>query len=161
MIPKLIGVLLLGFAGASVFRKQIKKQKQEIHLIEDMAAAIEEMESAIRFRKLPMPALLEKEMGRPYCGKVFSNILQYLQIGIPLQTSWENSMEEIHQEDLRQAISALELSGDEQRVTANLQMCAKNLRTILHRRLLQKGQQQKMTLALTVSGFGLLVILLL
>ena len=161
MSSKVIGALLILSAGGGLLAQLWRQDRAEILFLQDMASALEHMEAAIRFRRLPMPELLREQMERPYCGNVFSLILRHMERGEPLQTSWALSARSIPWAQAANALCALELSGDGQRLGENLRACADSLRAVLRCRQTDKQQRQKMTLALTASCCGLLVILLL
>ena len=145
-------------AGALLFLQIRRLNRAEVLFMRDMAAALEQMETAIRFRRLPMPDMLKEQEKRQYCGQAFAYVIQYMK---SLQDSWELSMKSILCERARDVLSALELSGDTQRLGENLRSASHALRDILRRTEAGRQEQQKMTLALTASGCGLLVILLL
>lgn len=161
MITKVIGALLILGAGGGLLVQLWRQGRAEILFLQDMASGLEQMESAIRFRRLPMPELLREQTERPYCGSMFSVILQHMERGEPLQSSWVLSARSIPWPQAADALCALELSGDGRRIGENLRACADSLRAVLRCRQADKQQRQKMTLALTASCCGLLVILLL
>ena len=161
MSSKVIGALLILSAGGGLLVQLWRQGRAELLFLQDMASALEQMESAIRFRRLPMPELLREQTERPYCGSIFSDILQYMKRGEPLQNSWFLSARSIPWTQAVDALCALELSGDGQRIGENLRACADSLREVLRCRQADKQQRRKMALALTASCSGLLVILLL
>jgi len=161
MSSKVIGALLILSAGGGLLVQLWRQGRAELLFLQDMASALEQMEAAIRFRRLPMPELLREQTERLYCGSMFSEILQYMERGEPLQNSWFLSARSIPWKQAVDALCALELSGDGQRIGENLRACADSLRGVLRHRQADKQQRRKMALALTASCCGLLVILLL
>ena len=103
-------------AGALLFLQIRRLNRAEVLFMRDMAAALEQMETAIRFRRLPMPDMLKEQEKRQYCGQAFAYVIQYMKSGKTLQDSWELSMKSILCERARDVLSALELSGDTQRL---------------------------------------------
>ena len=89
MSAKLIGALLIFAAGALLFLQFRRQSRGELLFLQDMAPALEQMEAAIRFRRLPMPDLLAEQTKRPYCGQVFTQVEQHMKSGSTLQDSWE------------------------------------------------------------------------
>ena len=154
MSAKLIGALLIFAAGALLFLQCRRQSRGELLFLQDMAPALEQMEAAIRFRRLPMPDLLAEQTKRPYCGQVFTQVEQHMKSGSTLQDSWELAADAVPWKQGKSILAALELSGDAQRIGDNLRLAALSLQAKRHER-------QKMILALTASGCGLLVILLL
>ncbi len=89
MSSKVIGALLILGAGGGLLVQLWRQSRAEILFLQDMASALEQMEAAIRFRRLPMPELLREQAERSYCGSMFSLILQHMERGEPLQDSWD------------------------------------------------------------------------
>lgn len=161
MTCKLMGALLIFAAGGSLLAQLSRQRSREMRFLSDMAAAMEQMESAIRFRRLPMPELLREQASRTYCGKCFLLIIQYMESGNTLQTSWIESVRTIPWPQAKTVLLSLELTGDARRICENLRACACSLRELLRRQREEQQEKQKTTLALTASACGLLVILLL
>ena len=161
MSAKLIGALLIFAAGALLFLQCRRQSRGELLFLQDMASALEQMEAAIRFRRLPMPDLLAEQAKRPYCGQVFMQVEQRMKSGSTLQDSWELAADAVPWKQGKSVLAALELSGDAQRIGDNLRLTALSLRDLVCQRQAGRHERQKMILALTASGCGLLVILLL
>lgn len=161
MMGKFLGALLICGAGAWSLGQKWRQGREEERFYADMAAALEQMETAIRFRHLPMPALLREQGERTACGFFFIHILQCMKRDMPLQISWIKSTENIPFEGLRTILLTMELTGDVSRLCANLRRCAEEVRQALRETAARRGQRQKLSLALTASACGLLVILLL
>lgn len=161
MSAKLIGALLIFAAGTLLFLQCRRQSRGELLFLQDMASALEQMETAIRFRRLPMPDLLAEQAKRAYCGQVFMQVEQHMKSGSTLQDSWELAADTIPWKQEKSILAALELSGDAQRIGENLRLAALSLRDLACQRQAGRQEQQKMILALTASGCGLLVILLL
>lgn len=161
MTCKLMGALLIFAAGGSLLAQLSRQRSREMRFLSDMAAALEQMESAVRFRRLPMPELLREQASRTYCGKNFFQVIQYMESGNTLQASWVESVRTIPWPQAKTALLSLELTGDVRRICENLRACARSLRELLHRQRAEQREKQKTTLALTASACGLLVILLL
>ena len=53
-------------AGALLFLQIRRLNRAEVLFMRDMAAALEQMETAIRFRRLPMPDMLKEQEKRRY-----------------------------------------------------------------------------------------------
>ena len=79
MSSKVIGALLILGAGGGLLVQLWRQSRAEILFLQDMASALEQMEAAIRFRRLPMPELLREQAERSYCGSMFSLILQHME----------------------------------------------------------------------------------
>ena len=81
MSSKVIGALLILGAGGGLLVQLWRQSRAEILFLQDMASALEQMEAAIRFRRLPMPELLREQAERSCCGSMFSLILQHMERG--------------------------------------------------------------------------------
>ena len=66
MSLKFVGVLMILAAGALLFLQIRRLNRAEVLFMRDMAAALEQMETAIRFRRLPMPDMLKEQEKRRY-----------------------------------------------------------------------------------------------
>lgn len=161
MSAKLIGALLIFAAGALLFLQCRRQSRGELLFLQDMASAMEQMEATIRFRRLPMPDLLAEQTKRAYCGQVFTQVEQHMKSGSTLQDSWKLAADAVPWKQGKSILAALELSGDAQRIGDNLRLAALSLRDLVCQRQAGRHERQKMILALTASGCGLLVILLL
>lgn len=161
MTARCLGVLLIFAAGVLLLLQLRRRSREEILFLQDMASALEQAETSIRFRRQPMPEIIADQSGRKYCGRIFSQTAQNLASGYTLQSAWNGATREIPWPQAAQALSALELSGDVRRISANLRASAAAMRELLRQRQAESREKQKISLALTASGCGLLVILLL
>lgn len=161
MSTKLVGSLLIFASGVLLTLLVRKQQREEYMYLQDMASALEQMETAIRFYRQPLPDLIQNAAQRAHCGYTFSLLSQLLKREETLQNAWQDATRKIPWESARDVLSGLELAGDMQRVSTNLQAAAGTLREIMRQRQSRKQEQQKITMALAFSGCGLLVIILL
>ncbi len=161
MIGKLLGALLICGAGAWGLAQKWRQGREEERFFADMAASLEQAESSIRFRRLPVPDILREQAGRTTCGWLYSQVIQHMKRGVPLQDSWTRCASAIPYNAPKTILLTLEWSGDQERICLNLRRTAAQLREALGQRTSQRKQTQKLSLALTASACGLLVILLL
>ena len=161
MTARYLGVLLIFAAGVLLLLQLRRRSREEILFLQDMAAALEQAETSVRFRCQPMPEIIADQSGRKYCGWIFTKTAQNMASGYALQSAFSKAIRGIPWLQAAQALSALELSGDVQRISANLRSSAAAMRELLRQRQADSHEKQKISLALTASGCGLLVILLL
>ncbi len=161
MIGKLLGALLICGAGAWGLGQKWRQGREEERFIADMAASLEQAEASIRFRRLPVPDLLREQAQRTTCGRLYSDVIQHMKRGVPLQDSWTRSVAAVLYKSPKTILQTLEWIGDEDRICLNLRRTAAQLRETLGQLAAQRKQTQKLSLALTASACGLLVILLL
>lgn len=158
---KLLGALLICGAGALFLLLKGRQSRAELRFTGDMAAALEQMETSIRFLRLPVPELLQEQSKRGDCGRYFGYARGILESGLPLQESWEQAAAMIPWQRPREILLTLEWGGDTQRLCANLQRCGEEMRSLGREMQTLRREKQKLTLALTASACGFLVILLL
>lgn len=161
MMGKLLGALLICGAGALFLLLKGRQSRAELRFIADMAAALEQMETSVRFRRLPVPELLREQSRRGDCGLYFDQVRIMLKSGLPLQESWVQAVGNIPWQRPREILLTLEWGGDTQRLCANLQRCGEEMRSLGREMQTLRREKQKLTLALTASACGFLVILLL
>ena len=65
---KWIGSLLLIGATAWLCAQWIVSRRRTIALLQDLAAALESMEAAIRWQKTPLPKAISDQCGRDHSG---------------------------------------------------------------------------------------------
>lgn len=81
MSTTVFGAALVLLAAAAVLRRDRMRQREAQALVWAFAAALGEAESAIRWQRTPVPALLETLAARERCGAWFRQALDELQIG--------------------------------------------------------------------------------
>ena len=161
MMGKFLGALLICGAGAWSLGQKWRQGREEERFFADMAASLEQAESSIRFRRLPVPDILREQAQRTTCGWLYFQVIQHMKRGVPLQESWTRSITDVPYKSPKTILQTLEWSGAEDRICLNLRRTAAQLRETLSQLTSQRKQTQKLSLALTASACGLLVILLL
>ena len=117
------------------------------------------MAAAIRWQKKPLPDILSAMQRYPLAGVYFRRVEKLLQGGMPLQEAWYRVFSGLPVE--AEPVSTLELTGDEEKLTAALLYAARQLKDACRRRGEQQRQSTKLWLAGALSAAGLLIILLL
>ena len=136
------------------------QRRQRRALVWALAAAIGEMESAVRWQQTPMPALLEGLSERATVGRYFRETAEMVQGGIALQNAWEQAFRQIPDEDAGEILLRLRLGGDRERLVGALGRTREELETLYQRRQREDGQKNRVTAAAALCGAGLVIILL-
>lgn len=160
MTIKILGALLLLFAGGSVSLCWVAGQRKELRRLLALASALERMEGVIRWQMLPLPRVLQQEGSHEISGSYMEQVRELLQSGMPLHIAWRNVFGDISPGEAGEILCRMELSGDTVQVTGALHLAAQQLRQLAEQRGKQQGEKERVCLALGASMTGLLVILL-
>ena len=156
MVRDVLGSLLLLGGALWLWLGLVQAQRRQLRLLEELAASLEQMASAIRFRR---ETLLAAQRQRPLAGPYYGAVLAALEEGISLPAAWRQGFAALSGEGGR-ILRRLEPEGDEQRILGELTWAAGEL-TELRRGLEQESRQrEKLWFAGLFSGAGLLLILL-
>ena len=152
MVRDVLGSLLLLGGALWLWLGLVQAQRRQLRLLEQMA-------SAIRFRRETLLRLLAAQRQRPLAGPYYGAVLAALEEGISLPAAWRQGFAALSGEGGR-ILRRLEPEGDEQRILGELTWAAGEL-TELRRGLEQESRQrEKLWFAGLFSGAGLLLILL-
>lgn len=156
MVRDVLGSLLLLGGALWLWLGLVQAQRRQLRLLEELAASLEQMASAIRFRRETLLRLLAAQRQRPLAGPYYGAVLEE---GISLPAAWRQGFAALSGEGGR-ILRRLEPEGDEQRILGELTWAAGEL-TELRRGLEQESRQrEKLWFAGLFSGAGLLLILL-
>ena len=159
MVRDVLGSLLLLGGALWLWLGLVQAQRRQLRLLEELAASLEQMTSAIRFRRETLLRLLAAQRQRPLAGPYYGAVLAALEEGISLPAAWRQGFAALSGEGGR-ILRRLEPEGDEQRILGELTWAAGEL-TELRRGLEQeRRQREKLWFAGLFSGAGLLLILL-
>ena len=159
MVRDVLGSLLLLGGALWLWLGLVQAQRRQLRLLEELAASLEQMASAIRFRRETLLWLLAAQRQRPLAGPYYGAVLAALEEGISLPAAWRQGFAALSGEGGR-ILRRLEPEGDEQRILGELTWAAGEL-TELRRGLEQESRQrEKLWFAGLFSGAGLLLILL-
>lgn len=158
MTGKLLGAALIAAAALWVFTAQLRTRNRQTQLLQELAAALDTMAAAIRWQRMAMPDILASLRRYPLAGPYFQKIEKQLRQGIPLQEAWHRMFSTLAVGG--ELLTALELTGDEEKLTAALLYTARQLKDCCQRRRQEQRQGTKLWLAGALSGAGLLIILL-
>ena len=158
MTGKLLGAALIAAAALWVFTAQLRTRNRQTQLLQELAAALDTMAAAIRWQRMAMPDILASLKRYPLAGPYFQKIEKQLRQGIPLQEAWHRMFSTLAVGG--ELLTALELTGYEEKLTAALLYTARQLKDCCQRRRQEQRQGTKLWLAGALSGAGLLIILL-
>ncbi len=160
MSGKLLGAVLILVGSVVTCLRLSREVQQEMHLLQELACALEGMESAIRWQKLPLPRALRQQAERPLCGDFFNAVLQGMKGEITLQKVWTKAAKNIHSQEAAKIIGGIEWTGDETQIIGSLHTAIEALRRALQQRQQEQRQRTKLRTALTFSAAALLIIVL-
>ena len=109
------GAVLVLSAAILALRRYYERQRRCRDLLWSFAAALGEMESAIRWQRTPVLPLLEVLQTREHCGVWFCQIRDKVQSDMTLQLAWENTFHQLSDAELRDLLCRISWSGDAQR----------------------------------------------
>lgn len=155
---KVLGAALIAAAALWLFAARQRAWRQETQLLRELAAALEHMAAAIRWQRTALPDLLASAGEYPLAGAYFRAVLWVMERGETLQSAWREVFSGLAGDE--GVLSALELGGDEEKLTGALAYGAEQLKARLTRRQAAKQQTLRLWLAGTLSAAGLLIILL-
>lgn len=160
MTAKIIGATLLLLSGGSICLHWIIARRQEQRRLLALAGALERMEGAVRWQQLPLPRLLEQESEQPVSGEYMKNTLHLLKSGKTLHSAWQQIFSKIKPDEAAEILCRTELRGDAQQITGSLRLASRQLRQLAAQYAQQRGERERVCVAVGVSLTGLLVVLL-
>lgn len=149
------------FAAAYVLVQEHRRQAARQGLVWALRQALEDMETAIRWEKKPLPALLSTLKDRPFCDVYFSEIESKLQGGITLHTAWNNVFASLPDRETADILCRVTLGGDSERLQAAFKRGGEELERLHRQRQELDRQQRRVRGAAVVSAACLVIILLL
>lgn len=152
-------VLVLAAAVLGLWRYGVQRRQRRT-IVWALAAAIGEMESAIRWQQTPMMALLEGLAARETVGQYFHETADMMQGGITLQCAWEKAFSAMPDGEAGEILARLRLGGDRERLVGALGRTREELEALYRRRCREDGQRSRVTTAAALCGAGLVIILL-
>lgn len=158
MTGKLLGAsALLASALWTVLSVQ-RRQRRQTALLRELAAALDAMAAAIRWQRRPLPEAIAAMERYPLAGPYFRQVGGLLRAGKPLNEAWQRAFSRLSVGGAW--MTALELSGDEEKLTDGLLYTARQLKACCRRRSEGQRQSAKLWAAGMLSAAGLLIILL-
>ena len=139
--------------------RSIRMKKER--LVQDLLAAIESIETAIRWEKKTLPDSIAQQIPRESVGRYFSEITERMKSNLTLQQVWINTFETLEIRELSRILCAVSLSGDSAFLQGQFALAAEQIRKFQQKEQVEKPEKQKLRAALAFSAAGLAIILLL
>ena len=160
MSGKMPGALLILSGAFLLYLCRRRNLRKEVQLLMELQAALEDIETEIRWKKTPLPQAMERQTARPLCGMCFSSTLKMMKGGMPLQESWKRGLQASVPSYIQETLCRIEWSGDEQQLTGNLRSAQNALSRFCREKEAERLQREKISLALAFSGAGLMILIL-
>ena len=155
------GAVLVLSAAILALRRYYARQRRCRDLLWSFAAALGEMESAIRWQRTPVLPLLEVLQTRKHCGVWFCQIRDKVQSDMTLQLAWENTFHQLSDTELRDLLCRISWSGDAQRLESTIARARAEAEQLYEKRREADRRSRRVTTTATLCGAGLMIILLL
>ena len=154
-----VGALLILSSGVLLCREVFSRQRQRLLYVEDLAQALSDIASAVRFTGLTLPDAMAQQQIRPWCGALFTAVCQGYARGAALPEVWQKAAEGLDWE-VKRVLQALSWQGDREKLLGELQRAAEALRDTEERWREAMRSRRKVQLAGALS-LGLLLMILL
>ena len=158
MMGKLLGASALLASALWTVLSVLSRQRRQTALLRELAAALDAMAAAIRWQRRPLPEAIAAMERYPLAGPYFRQVGGLLRAGKPLNEAWQRVFSRLSVGGAW--MTALELSGDEEKLTDGLLYTARQLKACCRRRSEGQRQSAKLWAAGMLSAAGLLIILL-
>ena len=158
MTGKLLGASALLASALWTVLSVLSRQRRQTALLRELAAALDAMAAAIRWQRRPLPEAIAAMERYPLAGPYFRQVGGLLRAGQPLNEAWQRVFSRLSVGG--EWMTALELSGDEEKLTDGLLYTARQLKACCRRRSEGQRQSAKLWAAGMLSAAGLLIILL-
>ena len=158
MTGKLLGASALLASALWTVLSVLSRQRRQTALLRELAAALDAMAAAIRWQRRPLPEAIAAMERYPLAGPYFRQVGGLLRAGKPLNEAWQRVFSRLSVGGVW--MTALELSGDEEKLTDGLLYTARQLKACCRRRSEGQRQSAKLWAAGMLSAAGLLIILL-
>lgn len=158
MTGKLLGASALLASALWTVLSVLSRQRRQTALLRELAAALDAMAAAIRWQRRPLPETIAAMERYPLAGPYFRQVGGLLRAGKPLNEAWQRVFSRLSVGGAW--MTALELSGDEEKLTDGLLYTARQLKACCRRRSEGQRQSAKLWAAGMLSAAGLLIILL-
>ncbi len=158
MTGKLLGASALLASALWTVLSVLSRQRRQTALLRELAAALDAMAAAIRWQRRPLPEAIAAMERYPLAGPYFRQVGGLLRAGKPLNEAWQRVFSRLSVGGAW--MTALELSGDEEKLTDGLLYTARQLKACCRRRSEGQRQSAKLWAAGMLSAAGLLIILL-
>lgn len=158
---RLLGSGMIILALVIYLYEERHRINQHNQMIADSLAAVESMETAVRWEKSTLPDTIQEQGHRKYIGEYFQEICMQLQNGIPLQEAWETVLSRIKPARISQILCVISLSGDSVALKQQFSCAFDEIKTFQAQERERQAAGQKLKRATAISAAAVLIILLL
>ena len=158
---RMIGSCLILLAAVLYLLEEKKDRQRQERTVQDLLAAVESIETAIRWEKQTLPDSIAEQEKRKYAGIYFRKISKLLQSNIALQYAWEKSFIQMKPVEISQILCDISLSGDSTFLIDNLSFAATKIREFQAQKRAEQATKQKLKVTAALSGAGAIIVLLL
>ncbi len=156
---KLLGALCILSGGAGGFLAFLASARRELRLLWDLSQAVGLLQSGVRWKKIPVPRIVDDLSAREMSGVYFRRVTDGLKSNLPLQCAWEKGFEDLPGE-YGAAIRAMEWGGDEKQVLGALEYLRLTLCAQYERRREELRRKGRLSAAAALCLAGVLVVIL-
>lgn len=158
---KTAGILLVLAGSIWITAADICSRRKTLALLQELAAALDEMEAYVRWKRETLPNVIARQTERPLCGSYFSAVLDGLNNdGLTMENSWKQAFAQVQPREAGECLCRVELCGDEEHLMGNLHLASETLRQLRQEWKEKQREEEKLHLAMVFSGAGMLIILL-
>jgi len=156
---KLLGALCILSGGAGGFLAFLAAERRELRTLWDLSQAVGLIQSGVRWKKVPVPRIIEELSERELSGVYFQKVTESLKSGFPLQSAWEKGFQDLSGE-CGAAIRTMEWSGDEKQVLGALEYLRLTISAQYERRREELQRKGRLSAAAALCLAGVLVVIL-
>ena len=157
---KTAGIILVLAGSTWIAAADLCSRRKALTLLQELAAALNEMEACVRWKRETLPNIIAQQTERPLCGAYFSVVLDGLQGGLTMESAWKQAFAQLQPREAGECLCRVELCGDEQHLMGNLHLASETLRQLRREWKENQREEEKLHLAMVFSGAGMLIILL-
>jgi hypothetical protein len=158
---KTLGLLLIFGGGLFCWLTDTRRKRAEIRCVDGWIAALERIESEIRWKNEALPDILRGFDGGDSVARSMKAMLAQTGEDCPLQAAWARVTAPLQPQRLGEILAATSLGGDTESLTGNLLYSRNQLKEYAKALREKEKEYDRLHLAVTLSGAGMLVILLL
>ena len=156
-----LGAVVVLLAAVIYLGKERSRTQKENAMAADILAALESLETSIRWEKCPLPTGIQKQENRKYAGIYFREIHRNLESNTTLQAAWENVFSRMKPPQLAEILCGISLSGDSTYLEDSFSCAAREIRDFQSREREKQTAGRKVKTAAALSAAAVIIIVLL
>ena len=155
------GVCLILLSAAMYLAGEKSTDLRQDRTVQDLLSALENIETAIRWKKQALPDTISAQTNRRYAGSYFRQVSELLQSDTTLQTAWERTFCLIEPEELSKILCAISFMGDSTFLIGQLSFAAEEIKSYQSQKRAGQATRRKLKVTAALSIAGVIIILLL